>query len=476
MSNFINYVVELSIILVCFTLLYRLLFAKDTNFRLVRFILLIGLISATIFPLLKFETATIEQVVPSLQHTQFVVWIPEFNVGGPVNDDSLNVRNWSVDNFLVVIYLVGVLFSAAFFCIQLRRLGKLASAGRTTQVKNFTIIESDQIATSFSFFRNIYLAPQSNSTADEREQIIAHEIAHAEAWHSIDLMILTLLQIVFWFNPIIRLYRKIVIQIHEFEADSRAVKDHDLDQYCSLLAKSALRSAGLQFASHFNNSLTIKRINMIRTLKSKINIWKLMTSGSALSLLFFAIACQDQIAETAEPIPAEAQSRFEIFQQAHPGEDYLLVKDDQLNSNLSSLGDKYGSPVFREEFSVTTAAEIRTFVMLQYVVNNDDPVYTVVEQMPEYPGGNEALFEMLQSNIQYPQAARNDGIEGRVFVAFTVELNGAVSNVHILKGLSPECDKESARVVKMFSKWTPGMQNGKNVRVQMVMPINFSLQ
>ncbi len=106
----------------------------------------------------------------------------------------------------------------------------------------------------------------------------------------------------------------------------------------------------------------------------------------------------------------------------------------------------------------------------------EQEVFTIVEQMPSFPGGDEKMYKYLGNNIKYPQVARETGIQGRVFVNFVVEPDGSVSNVKVLRGIGGGCDEEAMRVVKAMPKWTPGKQRGKAVRVSYTLPVVFKLQ
>jgi len=103
-------------------------------------------------------------------------------------------------------------------------------------------------------------------------------------------------------------------------------------------------------------------------------------------------------------------------------------------------------------------------------------IFTVVEESPSFPGGDVARIKFLQKNIEYPQMARESGIQGTVYVTFVVEPNGSVSGVRILRGIGGGCDEEAIRVIKAMPKWNAGKQRGKPVRVQFNMPIKFTLQ
>lgn len=102
-------------------------------------------------------------------------------------------------------------------------------------------------------------------------------------------------------------------------------------------------------------------------------------------------------------------------------------------------------------------------------------IFKVVEQAPTFPGGEKERLKFLQKNIKYPQMARESGIQGKVFVTFVVEANGAISSVKILRGIGGGCDQEAVRVIKNMPKWKAGKQRGKPVRVQFNMPIKFTL-
>ena len=104
-----------------------------------------------------------------------------------------------------------------------------------------------------------------------------------------------------------------------------------------------------------------------------------------------------------------------------------------------------------------------------------DEVYSIVETMPSFPGGQNALVAYIQKNLNYPQSARENGIQGRVYVNFVVEKDGSISNVKVNRGIGGGCDEEAVRVVKAMPKWIPGVQNGQTVRVSYMMPIVFKL-
>jgi TonB family protein len=105
----------------------------------------------------------------------------------------------------------------------------------------------------------------------------------------------------------------------------------------------------------------------------------------------------------------------------------------------------------------------------------DEEVFVFVEELPEFPGGSEARLKFLQENLNYPQQAKEKGIQGTVYVKFVVEKDGSISDAKIIRGIGAGCDEEVLRVVKLMPKWKPGKQRGKAVRVYFNMPVKFTL-
>ena len=102
-------------------------------------------------------------------------------------------------------------------------------------------------------------------------------------------------------------------------------------------------------------------------------------------------------------------------------------------------------------------------------------VYQMVEEMPKYPGGEQAMMKYVADNIKYPEEAKDKNIAGRVFVSFIVEKDGSIGEVKVMRGIGGGCDEEAVRVISAMPKWTPGKVKGEPVRVSYMMPLNFKL-
>jgi len=159
------------------------------------------------------------------------------------------------------------------------------------------------------------------------------------------------------------------------------------------------------------------------------------------------------------------QDLLDSINQLHnPGTDVSLIGDD--NGNLKPVDSD-------DDDEIILAAPI----FIEEDPEEEDVVFMVVESMPEFPGGQQALFEFLSENVKYPVIAQENGIQGRTVCQFTIERDGSVTDVEVVKSSGDESlDKESVRVIKSMPLWKPGKQRGKPVRVKFTIPINYRLQ
>ena len=128
------------------------------------------------------------------------------------------------------------------------------------------------------------------------------------------------------------------------------------------------------------------------------------------------------------------------------------------------------------EVMVPVPDSLKVFVFEPEEDEDRPGVYIVVDQMPEFPGGDKGLYQFIADNIKYPAEAKEMGIKGRVFVNFIVEPDGSVSDIRVLRGIGGGCDEEAVRVVESMPKFKPGMQDGEAVRVSYTVPVFFRLE
>ncbi len=245
---------------------------------------------------------------------------------------------------------------------------------------------------------------------------------------------------------------------------------------------------------------------------AKRNIWALIIVGLAAALLYLGLQLQ-KMAEAnkkVENTQAVELAKLNTEKKEAKVEKKEIIKQEpekvveQVKSSV-----KFTAPIIKKDSEVKEEDEIKLDEVQKsdkavgaFTVEGNDEVggavlkakediaapeppkhvveetkiFTVVEQMPMFPGGDGALMGYLRDNIHYPTVAAENGVQGRVVVGFVVERDGSITDVNILRGVDPSLDREAMRVVKSMPKWTPGKQNGSAVRVKYQVPVSFRLQ
>ena len=173
---------------------------------------------------------------------------------------------------------------------------------------------------------------------------------------------------------------------------------------------------------------------------------------------------EDVIIQTSEDTPPPPPP-----EQPEVVTELTIVEDDAVIENELGIVDMGDNQNKAQE-------EVVQVVVEEEVEEVEEEIFTVVENDPEFPGGMEALYKYLGSNIKYPALAKENNITGRVYVTFVVEKDGSIANPRILRDIGGGCGAEAIRVVKAMPKWKPGKQRGKAVRVQFNLPVSFNLQ
>jgi protein TonB len=165
------------------------------------------------------------------------------------------------------------------------------------------------------------------------------------------------------------------------------------------------------------------------------------------------ITRQQEIKPPPPPEPPKATEVLNIVEDDVEIEDELEIEDTEADAE--------------------TAVEIVEFEEEEEV--DEAQFFFIVENMPEFPGGNLELRKYIAQNVNYPDIARENGIQGRVFVQFVVNTKGKVEKVKVVRGVDPALDREAIRVISNLPSWKPGSQRGKAVKVSFTVPINFQL-
>mgnify|MGYP000625083876 CR=1 FL=1 len=138
-----------------------------------------------------------------------------------------------------------------------------------------------------------------------------------------------------------------------------------------------------------------------------------------------------------------------------------LLREQELQKNYSI--EREGYRIGDDDVAVPPAPKV-------------EKIFSVVEQMPQFPGGETKLYEFISKKMKYPSQAKESGVQGKVYVQFVVNTKGEITNAKVIRGIGSGCDQEALRIVKMMPKWKPGIQRGKPVNVKFILPFNFSLR
>lgn len=483
MNELINYFIEANAGLVFFYLIYWAALRNENQFSLNRIYLLSSLMASLLFPFITIGTDT--PFIPSLSKAVSATWLPEAivysNGIASSTNNNLTSYNWSWISHLYI-FIAAILF--ILFMVRIASLVKLFKHSQRYTWKTYTIVESNEIKGIFSFFNFIFFNPVHPLNEADKQEILRHEEVHIQRLHSLDIILIQMIGILFWFNPIVRSYKKSFVQLHEFEADARSVEEHEVDRYCHLLAKVALHNNGYVLANHFTNSFTLKRITMMKTIKTKIKNWKIMMLGVTLMLFFLAVSCQDQIKNELESssitqvadYPAVVKTDIAKWENKFPGSkfNYLEGPSDEVKKKLDTFS---GTVAILNTYPYPEKGliGILTRDISKFDLKDDNEVFTIVEESARPKEGIEAYYQKLSSQLIYPDDAKKKGIEGKVYVEFVVDTDGTVLDPHVLKGDYESLNNEAVRVVGLSNAWVPGKQRGKAVKQRMVLPIAFKL-
>ena len=182
-------------------------------------------------------------------------------------------------------------------------------------------------------------------------------------------------------------------------------------------------------------------------------------------------AAEEEVAVEEEIIPITRQEEVKPPPPPPPPAvaDILNIVDDDVELDLEL-------EIMDTEMNQDAMVDFTVVYEVPEETREDGEIFMIVEEMPEFPGGEGELQKYLASSVRYPVIAQENGIQGRVYIQFVINQRGEVTNVTILRGVDPSLDREAVRVVEAMPKWKPGKQRNRPVRVSFTVPINFVLQ
>jgi TonB family protein len=278
-----------------------------------------------------------------------------------------------------------------------------------------------------------YIFINTRLTPEDAGDIIRHEQIHLKQNHFVDIIFIEIINAIQWFNPAIYLFNRSLRAIHEYQADELCISSGvPITNYQSLLLSQIFKSKAFSLSNSFSNPSLIKKRMLMMTKERTTSIanFKLILVIPIVTVVFLAVSAYREIPST--PMVEKPESALQEYGELPP--------------------------------PPQTPAE-----------EEYDP-FVVVEEMPMFPGGDQALLNFIGEKTIYPESAKNQNIQGKVIIRFCVSPKGKVVMASVIKSVSPELDKEALRVVNTLPAFIPGRQSGKDVPVWFMVPIAFTLR
>ena len=292
-------------------------------------------------------------------------------------------------------------------------------------------------------------------------EIIRHEQNHLKQNHFVDIIFIEIIKALQWFNPVVYLFNRSLRAIHEYQADQECLSSGvPIVNYQSLLLNQVFKSRAFNLTNSFSNPSLIKKRMLMMTKKrtSDFAALKMVIVVPVAAIVFLAISAYREIPNSS-------------VKQIVP---VILSQNSTNVSSNELMPPPPPPPPATHKTSVSIENERAT--ALEPMDESDREPFVVVEEMPTFPGGDNALLKYIGENTIYPENAKKLNMQGRVIIRFCVTENGGVSRISVLKGVSPELDEEAMRVVRTLPEFKPGKQSGKPVPVWYMVPITFTLR
>lgn len=451
-----HYLLLVNLYLLLFYGFYALLLRNETFFQLNRAYLVAGALLSFIIPVIQANWIKQLFITQRVQQTLYsTIYHPEFVYQAkPAEGFTL-----TIGQAFALIYIGGTIFLLARFFFQLLSVKKL--------------LHNLESSAAFSFFNKVKI----DDALPGQQTILEHEQVHVNQWHSADVLFIEAVMIINWFNPIVYFYRKAIKHVHEFIADKKAIeRGTSKTEYAYLLLSQTFGANPHQLTNNFfNKSLLKQRIIMLNKDESKRR--KLLKYGLSAPLFVVMLILSSATVKNSSVLRIINKKTDQIFlMNTMPGKqiikDIMILPHESVSAPQVVLkqaeikADLTDSAAMTEEPANTQSEKIAKL---------DNTVFTAVEIQPEFPGGEPALGKFLQANLKYPKLAHENGVQGKVYLQFVVQKDGNLDDMKVLRDPGSGLGEEALRVLSESPKWRPGIQNGRTVKVQFTIPINFKL-
>ena len=489
------YLLKVNVAFVLFYAFYRLFFYKDTFFKLRRAILLAFFGLALFYPLLNIQDWVRQQEPIADVIYMYSAMLPEATAKADAAA-SVDWYGWLLGS-LGFIYWGIVAFLCGRFLVQLSSILWLAHTSERVVIHETPVYALRKAAGPFSFFRMVFLHPESHSDK-ETDEILTHECTHVSQWHSIDVILSEMMCMACWFNPFVWLLKREVRHNLEYLADNTVIQSgYDSKSYQYHLLGLAHHQSVTTLYNSFNVLHLKNRIMMMNKKRSPgivrtkylifiplVGILMLLSNIEAVARLTVRLANEATVSNamvtaTGILVDETGQPLIGASVVVKGGKERTITdKKGAFSLEVPANAILRCSYQGRESQDVL-AADMTNNTHLSLSSKSremNEQVFTVVEKMPSFPGGDAELLKYIATNIKYPKESQDNGEQGRVICSFIVGRDGSVNNPEVLRGVTPLLNEEAVRVINTMPRWNPGMQRGKAVAVKYTVPITFRLK
>lgn len=463
-------------------LFYYVMLRSQPGIRLNRLYLLIAPAIAMVLPLLQWP--------PLLSHDIFIAeslqafQLREVEITAYQNETATAAMKSYITfpSAVLFTYCIGTIVLLGKLVSQLMRIRKLViqSTALPSEAPDTVLLQTDSSHPTFTFLHYIFVGEQSYLTAQEKKQVLVHEMAHAKLHHTWDILYYEILSALLWFNPMVWLLKNELRDVHEYQADAEVLAQHQPQQYSALLAKEVLYKTGIPVGSYFKEPQVFKRMQMLQRYGKRTNLLRplAMLPLLLLSLLFSSQGVSADIAAGLSALPQEAAPEQEVNIATTTEPAKFVSEDSKVKFVPPAIVEEKRKPGTGN--NITPSAKNVEASSPQEKADetlDTSKVYEYVEQMPFFHGGEKAMLQFLGENIKYPKAAIEAKTEGIVVLSFVVQKDGMLTDINIIRDLGNGTAEEAVRVTKLMQgKWQAGRQNGIALPVRYTLPVRFTIK
>jgi hypothetical protein len=449
MHSLLVYMLESGICLMVFFGLYQVFLKRETYYRLNRAYLLFALSFSMLAPLLNISIA-------AGTSTQLMAYRIEPVIVNSLSMGNPDLSGWDRWQYITLVYWMVATILLIRFLFNLSRILKIYRMGDVLDEKTFRLILHPMNYPPFSFFRYIFIS-RKHYSGSQMEEIIEHEKAHVRQFHSVDILLAECLIIFQWFNPLTWIYKKTVTENHEFLADEAVLhRGYPPESYQLRILAQLFGIRSMPATHHFNQSIIQKRLKMMeRSKSSTISKLKLLLVLPAALALFYVFACSSTESDLSRRDVPDAEEESLVYLKP----DVAAEPAGGVMEFRRHLAKNIIYPVEAKQNGVQGK------VFIQFVIDEHGKVNPIVKNngklSPPPPKGDEAV----------PETTNSDGI---VVVGYRA-VDGDESAEYSEEQKQLLID-EAIRVIQLPYEWTPAMKDGKPVKTQWTIPIQFLLQ